>query len=188
MPTFLSDPSTATYAILAVMVFLLAVMAAQSRKKKQVSSFLLGAAALLALFLIDTFTESPREAVARKISEMNAAGKKKDYAGVLVHVSDSFSGAGMDKPKLKALGDRANSFGIEGVAMWDATRAAHNEIDATTVEQGFLVQAAGSRVESQRYVVGTFKKESDGEWRLTGVKLYNPIQRTNGPEEGVPGT
>ncbi len=187
MPTFLSDPSAATYAIMAVMVFVTGVMAAKSRKKKQVIPFALGAAALLALFLIDHFTESPREAVAHKIAAMNAAGQKKDYASLLTNVSDTFTAAGLNKARLKELGERANAFGVEGVSLWDATRANYREIDATTAEQGFLVQAVGSRVDSQRYAVGTFKKEADGEWRLTAVKLYNPLQRTNGPEETVPG-
>ncbi|WP_020468901.1 hypothetical protein [Zavarzinella formosa] len=186
MPTFLSDPSTSTYAILAVIVFITGVLAAKSRRKKHIIPFSLALAALVALFLIDKFEESPREATVRKIAEMGAATRAKNYNDLVKNVSETFAHGSLDKKGLKALGEKVNHIGSwEGIEAWEATRANFKEVNDSTVEQGFLVQPVGMP-QFQKFCIGTFKKDADGEWRLSGFKLYNPLQRTNGPEESVP--
>lgn len=186
MPNFLSDPSTATYAIISVMVFICMVLALKKREKKQLITALLAVAALVSLVVIDQVYESARESCVRSLNEMANASTKKDNAELFKHISDQFSANGLDKSKLRSLVERAKSFNIEGVSFFDIGRPDFVEKDANKVEQGFRAQLIG-QPQSQRYVIGTFVKEQDGVWRLVSFKLYNPLQKTNGPEEPLPG-
>jgi hypothetical protein len=80
----------------------------------------------------------------------------------------------------------AEQFMPEGFETWEITRANFKEIDENTIEQGFLAQPRNSGNPAfQRYVVATFKKEGDA-WKMIEFKLYNPLKRTNDPEESIP--
>ena len=105
MPTFLSDPSTALYADpRGGRPGHSACVAARRQRRTDLINFLIPAAILLALFLIDETYESPREAVARKLKEMESASQAKKYDDLFKHVSDSFQYKSLDK---KGLRDRA---------------------------------------------------------------------------------
>jgi hypothetical protein len=186
MPSFLSDPSTATYAIIAVMVFISLVLALKKREKKQLISAIIAVMALVSLIVIDQVYESSRESCVRSLNEMATASKNKDNTELFKHISDQFSANGLDKSKLRGLVERAKSFNIEGVSFFDIGRPSFVEKDAKTVEQGFRAQLIG-QPQTQRYVVGTFTKEADGVWRLIGFKIYDAMKGTNGPEEPLPG-
>jgi len=184
MPTFLADPSTALYAILGVAVLVTGVLAAKRQKRSDLINFLIPTAALLALFLIDEMYESPRETAVRKIQEMGRASREKKYDDVLKHVSDSFKYRSLDKKALRGRAHQAEAVGFGGVSEYDLPRSAFKEVDASTVEQGFRVKHNGSP-EIHFYVVGTFKKDPDGEWRLATFKLFDPVNLND--EKEVPG-
>ena len=70
MPTALSDPSLALYVILIVVAAVTGMMWSRNRSRSNRINFGIAAAALLALFLIDWFVESPREEAARRVQEI----------------------------------------------------------------------------------------------------------------------
>lgn len=184
MPTALSDPSTALYAVLGVAALVLGLLALRKQTRSAAINFAIPAAALLAVFLIDRFVESPREMAVRKIREMGAASRDKKVDDVLKHVSDSFKYRALDKKGLRDRAQQAESMGFGGVSEYDLARSGFKEVDANTIEQGFRVKHNGSP-EIHLYVIGTFKKDPDGEWRLTTFKLYDPVNLND--EKEVPG-
>ena len=58
-------------------------------------------------------------------------------------------------------------------------------IDANTIEQGFRVKHNGTP-ELHFYVYATFKKEADGEWRLTIFELADPVNVKDKKDLPVP--
>lgn len=186
MPDFLSDPSPVLYALLGVLALVTGARFAVYQKRKQAIPFVLFLLLFVGLFLIDRFFESPREEVSRKITEMAAATRSSAKNDFLRYVSDSFAHKAMDKKALGGLAERARTFDVKGIEAWDIGKGSFRLVNETTIEQGFHVQPVG-QPGFQKYCVGTFRKEADGQFRLTGFKLYNPIQKTNGPEEDVPG-
>lgn len=186
MPNFLSDPSVVLYAILSIIALVTGVRAARTQRLREGVPFFVSLALVIGLFLCDHFFESPRETASRKIAEMGLATRSKNRTDFLKHVSDSFAHKKMDKKGLGVLSDRLNSYDVKGIECWEASKANFKEVNETTVEQGFLVQPVGNP-QFIHYCVGTFRKEADGEWRLTGFKLYDALQRTNGGEKDVPG-
>ncbi len=184
MPTFLSDPSIALYIVLAVAVLVTGVLLARRQKRSDLINFAIPAAALLAVFVIDQMFESPRETAVRKIQEMGRASRDKKYDDVLKHVSDSFKYRSLTKKDLRERAHQAEAMGFGGVSEYDLARSRFKEIDADTIEQGFRVKHNGSP-ELHFYVVGTFKKDPDGEWRLTTFRLFDPINQND--EKELPG-
>ena len=171
MPTALSDPSTALYAVLAVAALVLGLIALRRQKRSDAINFAIPAAALLAVFLIDRAVEGPRETVARKLREMEAATQAKKYDDLFQHVSDQFTYKGMNKNGLREKAKMAEGYFPEGLRIWNATRANFKPVDETTIEQEFDVQPVNSP-QFRHQCVGVFKKEADGEWRLVTFRLY----------------
>ena len=188
MPTFLSDPSTALYAILGVITLVLGAVAARRQKRADAINFAIAAALLLAVFLIDRAYESPREAVARKLKEMESASQANKYDELFKHVSDKFQYKSFDKKALRDKANMATNYFPEGIRIWNVSRPNFKPIDDTTIEQEFDVQPVNAP-QFRRQCVGVFKKEADGEWRMTTFRLYPVVGEGGGErqEESIPG-
>lgn len=184
MPTALSDPTTALYAILAAITLVLGAIAIRRQKRSDLINFAIPAIALAALFIIDRMVESPREQSVRKIQEMGSASRDKKYDDVFKHVSESFKYKSLDKKSLQDRAKAAEAMGFGGIGEYDLARSSFKEIDANTIEQGFRVKHTG-QPELHFYVVATFKKDGDGEWRLSTFKLFDPINTKD--EKDIPG-
>ena len=184
MPTFLSDPSTALYAVLAVIIVILGIVAARRQKKADAISFGGAAIILLAIYLIDQAFESPRETAVRKIQEMGKATRDKKYDDVAKHISESFKYRSLDKKALREKAKQADGMGFGGISEYDLARSSFKPIDDNTIEQGFRIKHNGNP-EVHFYVIGTFKKDADGEWRLSTFKLFDPVNLND--EKEIPG-
>lgn len=179
MPTALSDPSPALYLILGVITVIFGAIAVRRQRRSDLINFLIPAALLLALFLIDKAFESPREAVVRKLKEMESASQARKYDELFKHVSDSFKYKSLDKKGLRDKATVAEGYFPEGVRIWNITRDNHKEMPDGTLEQEFDVQPVGSP-QYRHQCVGVFKKDPDGEWRLVTFRLYPVVG--GGPE------
>ena len=178
MPTALSDPSTALYAVLGVAALVLGLIAVRRQKRSDVINFAIPAAALVAVFLIDRFVESPRETVVRKLREMEAASQARKYDDMFQHVSEQFKYQSLDKKALREKARQAENYFPEGLRIWNATRPNFKQVDETTIEQEFDVQPV-SGPQFRHLCVGVFKKEGD-EWRLVTFRLYPVVDAGGG--------
>ena len=171
MPDFLADPSFTLYVVLGAMVVVLGAIALRRQKRADLITFGVGAAVLLAVFLIDRAVESPREHVVRKLQEMEASSQAKKYDDVFKHVSDQFQYRSLDKAGLRSRATMAEVHFPEGVRIWNLTRNNHKVTADGAIEQEFDVQPVNNP-QFRYQCVGVFKKEADGEWRLVTFRLY----------------
>ncbi len=174
MPTLLADPTTTMYVVLAAMVIVLGALAFRRQKKSDVITFSVAAVLLLVLFLIDQAFESPREKVVRSLKEMEAATHSNNYDEVFRHISDSFKYKALDKKGLRDKANLAEQYFPAGLRIWNTTRSNFKEMADGTLEQEFDVQPV-SNPQLRYQCVGVFKKESDGEWRMTTFRLYSVV-------------
>jgi hypothetical protein len=184
MPTAFSDPSPTLYIVLGAVTVIFGAVALRRQRRSDVINFLIPAGLLLALFLIDWAIETPREAVVRKIAEMGAASRAQKHDDLFRHVSESFRYRSLDKKGLRDRARQAEAMGFEGFAEYDLARSGFKPIDQNTVEQGFRVKHTG-QPPLPFYVVATFKKDPDGEWRLSTFKLFDPVNVND--EKDIPG-
>jgi hypothetical protein len=183
MPTFLSDPSTALYAILGVVVLVTGVLAARRQKRSDLINSAIPAAVLLAVFLIDRFVESPRESVGRILREMEAASQARKYDDLFKHVSDHFQYKSLDKKGLRERANLAEGYFPEGIRIWNVTRQNFKH-EGNTIEQEFDVQPVNSP-QFRYQCVGVFQKEGDA-WKLTTFRLYPVVGGGEGRQEVTP--
>ena len=108
MPNVLADPPSSVYVMLGAMVVILLAIAMRRQKKGDVVTLVIGAIVFLAILIIDRAVESPREQVVRKIAEMGAASRNRNYDDIFKHISESFKHKSLDKKSLreKARADR----------------------------------------------------------------------------------
>jgi hypothetical protein len=183
MPTFLTDPTSIVFIVLGAIVAVLGAIALRARKKGTTIAFATALAILATVVLIDRLNVSPREATVARLNSMSAATKAMNADDLFRHVSANFRYGTMDKKGLQDRFRSAQGFGLTGLEVWDFNRGDFRQFSETLVEQGFAVQPNGYP-QFRKYVVGVFQKESDGEWRMTTFRIYNPINR--GQEEPMP--
>jgi hypothetical protein len=186
MPTFLSDPSTALYVVLAVAVLVTGVLLAKRQRRTDLINFAIPAVALLALFVIDQVYESPRETVARTLKEMESASQGRKYDELFRHVSEKFQYKSLDKKGLREKANLAEQFFPDGMAIWNIKRDSdHFRQEGDTIEQEFDVQPK-NHPEGRYQCVAVFKKEADGEWRIVTFRLYPVVSGGEGRQEVSP--
>lgn len=192
MPTALSDPSTTVYAIVGFVVAVLLGTWFRTRKRNDLLRSALAAAALIGLFLIDRFVESPREETTRKMQEMAKATETADWNAFFNHVSNSFkyksaSGAEYSKDslneKLKWLKSITE---FKGVSVWDFHRADFKLVDGNKVQLGFRAQLR-DMPQTQSWVIADFSTDPDGQWRMSGFARYDPVKQDRAAPIGIPG-
>lgn len=185
MPSFLSDPTPTIYVLFGAIALILGIVALRRQKKWDLIRFAIGLLLVVGLFLCDKFFESPRESVVRKIQEMGVASRSKKYDELFKHVSESFKHKSLDKKGLRDRAKAAETMGFSGISEFDLSRSNFKQIDDNTIEQSFRVKPEGFGTEIQGYVIATFKKEANDEWRLTTFSLRNPININE--EMAIPG-
>jgi hypothetical protein len=184
MPTLISDPTSTMYIVFGAMVVILGALALRRQKKSDVITFVVAAVLLLALYLIDRAVESPREQAVRKLKEIESASQARNYDDAFKHVSDSFQYRSWDKKGLREKARMGEQYFPEGISIFDVKRSDFKEMVDGSIEQEFAVQPKGNP-QFRYQCVGVFKKESDGEWRLTTVRFYPVVTSGGGPREEV---
>jgi hypothetical protein len=193
MPTALSDPSPTLYLILIIVALVLAGVWLRRQSRGDLIRFLIAIGALLAVYLIDRFCESPREEASRKIEEMAQASRDKKWDDLFKHVADSFKYNGPSGIEIDKKGLREKLKLVEGIpefkgaVILDMHRADYRVIDEKTATVGFLACAKDYPVK-RWFVIATFAKEPDGQWRMTDFKGYDELKQDHhGPQIAING-
>ena len=184
MPTFLSDPSTPFYTLLGALVIILGLVALRRQKRADLVNLAIGAAVLLAVFLIDQAVDSPREEVENVVKDMGRTAQSSDYDGVFQHVSESFNYKGKNKQAARQAAETARGYFPEGIRIWGLTRNGFKEIDDSTAEQEFDAQFVNAP-QTRHRCVGVFKKEN-GVWKMTSFRLYAVVGNGSTDQEVTP--
>ena len=192
MPTFLSDPSPTLYLILGVITVVLGVLALRSKRKRETIAFVIFALLLVGPFVCDKLFDSPREHSIKTMKQIQDASAAKNWDVAFGQISDSFryngptGDANIDKKKLRAMLHGVEPMIEKGLFFRDFHRDDFRMINETHLEMGFSAGAVGIP-QSNRFVVGIFVLDPDGEWRLQGFRIYESAQSRDGQEQGIPG-
>lgn len=189
MPTFLSDPSLALYALLAVTLIVALAVWSRRRDRKSLLAASISAALLLGLYLIDVSFDSPREEATKRVEAMAAAATAADPARFVEQLSPKFTINGGDREKVRNSGVwnliRQHS---ARVAVWGFGKGEFQEVGADEIEIGFYCkgEAAGFQGALVRFAKARFVRDPDGKWRAKGIKFY-AVEGGRDREEPIPG-
>jgi hypothetical protein len=188
VPTFLSDPTTGLYLVLIAIPVVAAVPLARSQDRKSLRRFLLGCVPIVLVFLIDWLVESPREEATRRVLAMADAATRVDPAGFVEHVSPSFNVNGKGKEQLKSspVWNQIRAYNAR-VAVWGFGHDAYERVGDNEIEVGFYAKGEAASGVLLRYCRARFVEDPDGQYRLRGIRFYDPAGRGLNAEEPIPG-
>jgi hypothetical protein len=190
MPTFLSDPGNVYWFLVFLAVIAAVGILFRSRSKKSRNAMIVVLAVAGVLVAIPFFVEAPRKQAERKVQDMVAAATKADPDGFVKHVSDSFEAYGANKAKLR----KSEAWGLikqysAEITAFHFERSLFKEISPNEIEVVFTAKAT-SKTEGgllMRYCKSRWVRDPDGEWRMKGIKFYNPADGGMNKEEPIPG-
>jgi hypothetical protein len=188
MPTFLSDPPQSVYAILAAAVLVAGLVWFNRRSRRSLAVFLGVLLFLAAVVLFDRLFESSREEAVRRVQAMVRAADAKDNEAFVTHLADKVEsrGSGLALSLSREFLRQSPFWTLlrhndAHVAAWDFSRADVTEIDANTVEIGFMAKGEGRGKIFPVYFRAKFARQPDGQMKMTEFRSFDPVRRTNEP-------
>lgn len=186
MPNFLSDPPQLVYILLAGLLVVSGAIAAQKQDRRAVIPFGVAFLLMMLVFLMDRFSESPREEAVRRVHMMAMAADAKSADAFVEHLADKVTvqtaegqtkTATRDEFKQSHFWSLLKQWNVH-VAVWDFSREDVKVIDDKTIEIGFMAKGEADGKQVPLYAKATFGKQGDGTFKLTAFKSFEPIDRT----------
>jgi hypothetical protein len=144
---------------------------------------LVGVVCLLVYLLPLVFGETDSQQIERKIREMAAGVKARNLDRIFRHVSDSFHFGSLDKTAFRQRAEQIiRRRDVEEVVVWDFERGEiAREKRAGTMS--FTVKARSNLRGSELpyRCEADFVLDSDGQWRMRGFQIFNPIVESKEP-------
>jgi hypothetical protein len=187
MPSFLADPPQWMYLVLGGLLVVTGAVATQKQDRRAVTAFGIAFLLMLFLFLLDRVGESPREEAIRRVHLMGMAADAKNPDAFVEHIADKvevqtdqgrMQPATRDELKNAPFWTLLRQFNVR-VTVDSFAREDVKVIDDNTIEIGFV--AKGDPQSGQRipiYCRATFGKQSDGSFKLTAIKAFEFVNRT----------
>ena len=184
MPTFLADPPQGLYLFLAAALIITGLVWLNRRNRKSLTAFLVVLGLTAVFLLVDRLFESPREEAVRRTQAMVQAADKVDPDSFVAQVADTVVyKAGSEEFSFTRDQLRRHSFWHSlrqfhpHVAAWDFSRDDVKRADANSVEIGFLTKAEAEGKPIPMYFRATFARQADGQFKLTRIASFDPMQR-----------
>lgn len=186
MPPFIADPPQWVYYALAAALVVTGAIAAQKQDRRAIIPFGVAFLLMVLVFLLDRVGESPREEAIRRTSMMGLAADAKNPDAFVEHVADKVemqTGEGGTKTVTREY--------LRNSQFWKQLRDFRVQVTVDTfsredvkvlgddaIEIGFTAKgdADGKRVPV--YCRATFRRQSDGSFKLTAFKSFEFIDRT----------
>ncbi len=184
---WLFEGRTSVYILLAAAVVGLFYCGLQLRRKELRWAAVVVAVLIGVYFLLDRLVETGREQVQRKLLEMADAVKAGDTDRVLEHVSSRFSTWGMDRSAFRSYVEpHLRGRRVEELTIWDIAFPRGDRSTADdTIRVTFGVRPKGAQLGTTPSFLGeaSFVRDPDGQWRMAGFQVYNPIVNSSVPLE-----
>jgi hypothetical protein len=144
---------------------------------------LLGLVCLLVFLLPLLFGESDSQQIERKVREMAAAVKARNLDRIFRHVSNTFRFGSLDRTAFRQKAEEViRRRDVEEVIVWDFERGeiAREKRSATV---SFMVKAESNWQGSEfpYRCEADFVLDSDGQWRMRGFQIFNPVVDSKEP-------
>ena len=186
---WLFEGRISVYVLLGVAAALLLYAGRQRRQKSLVLAGCIVACLIGLYYLLDRFVETDREQVRRKLAEMADGVRARDAGAIFQHISERFDTWRMDRAAFRRwVEDQLPT--VEELRVSNITfPGGGNPADGTLrvtfdarVTSGRLPTGAGSV-----FVDATFRRDADGQWRLTAFQASSPLLNNGLPLERPPG-
>jgi len=180
------DPPRSLYLLLMLAVIIAGGVAAKYQSRKSLLAFLGIAALLLALYLVDTFVESPREQATRRVQMMAQAAQAGDVDGFVAQTSQRYNANGRTRDSFRdGIPWHLIREHRPTVTTWNFSRDDFQELDNGDIEIGFEAKAEAPSGMMWKYARAQFTKEPDGTWRMKSIEFYNPATKQKEPLPGI---
>ncbi len=175
---WLFEGRTSVYVLLGVAAVGLLYLGNQGKRRALLAAGAIAAALIGLYFVLDRVVETDREQVKRQLFEMAEEVKTGNTDRIISHLSPKFSVWGMDRSAFRGYVDsRLSGRLIEELAIWDVafpdggTPAADGSLRVT-----FNAKPKAARLGTTPHFLceATFLRDTDGPWRMTGFKIFNP--------------
>src|SRR6266540_6329037 len=182
MPTFLTDPAPAFYLILLAFAVITGAIAARYQDRPSFIRFGIALAILLLAYGLDRGIESPREEAVRRVKVMAQAADAKNPDQFVEHLADTIEYRGGSQPVTVKKDDvKSGPFWAmlrqhnARVTVWGFSQDDVKQIDANSIEIGCSAkgeEGGAGGTPFMLYMKATFKKQSDGQWKLTAFASF----------------
>jgi hypothetical protein len=164
------------YWLLGTVAVLLLLVWWRSRNRKVLIAAGVAFALGVLYFLLSLTVETPRTQVVRKLHEMAAAVKARDADGMFRHIANDFKFRGQDRATFHNYVDMVLRRGlISDLVIYDEDFPSGG--DGRTLLVNFMAKPRSDVLGDQPAypVEAKFVREPDGQWRMAGFEVYNPV-------------
>jgi hypothetical protein len=189
MPPFLSDPPQALYLVLGGLLVATGLLAAQRQDRRAAIPFAVAFLLMFLLFVIDKAVESPREEAVRRTYLLALAADAKNPDAFAEQLADRVTLASgndggktftRDEVKHHPFWNTLKGFNVQ-VSVKGFSRDDAKQIDENEVEIGFMGHGTPQGGHSiPVYARATYAKQPDGSYKLTVLRLYDPVNHNQG--------
>jgi hypothetical protein len=179
---WLFEGRTAVYCLIGVVAAMLFLVWWRTRKRNVLLAASGVAALAVAYFVLGQFVQTPRKQIERHLKEeIPAAVKAHDADAIFKHITADFKFRGSDRAAFRGLVEMGLKSGfINELVIYDIDFPSGG--DSRTIPVEFMAKAKpGFSDANPAYPVrATFVREPDGQWRMKGCEVYDPVA-TNQP-------
>jgi hypothetical protein len=172
--------------VFAAVLIVTGLIAVQKQDRRELAAFAAAFLLVAVFFLIDKTNESPREQAERRVHFMAAAATAHNADAFCEHLADKVELHTTDGPPVTKTREELRAgefwgqlrFASAKVTVWDFSRTDVKEIDENEIEIGFMAKASdgGGRL-FPLYGRATFRRQQDGQFKLTVFKSFNAVNR-----------
>lgn len=188
MPTWLTEDPSSVYLLLGILAF--GFLAAFWLKRQRKYLIGVGLMALLAglVWLVDYLIVTDREQILQHLGVMAEAGSRRDLERVFRHISKDFQHGTLDKAAFRQAAERVmRRFNVRNIRIWDLEPG---EIarEARSGKIAFKVKVQSDLTRETDFFLcrAEFVLDPDGQWRMKGFQIFNPLVNTDQPLQ-IPG-
>lgn len=183
-----ADPPRSLYLILIIAAIVAAGVWARYQSRRTFLVMLGCLVPLTGLYLADFLLESPREEASRRVQAMAAAAMAGQPDEFIRNVSPSFNKNGRTRNDLRdsRVWQIIRDYNAR-VSVWNFTRDDFEQLGPDTIRIGFMAKGEAAQGFLMRYCHAEFTLESNGEWKLSTIRFYNPVEHGTRVEDPIPG-
>lgn len=178
MPHWLVQDPTYVYLVLVIATAGLGFGYWTTRQRRYAAGLAAAIALIVCAWLVDRAVVTDHERIVANVQTMASAVQRRDLDRIFELISPRFKVGGLDKKGFREWCQRVmRQEEVTSLRVWDFTPA-EVEADKGTAQIQFMVKGTGTWQRGGEFFRcrAHFVRDSDGEWRLSGFELFEPMK------------